>query len=328
VRQVRDFVIGTQVNDPAFWPQSASTPASYLALLAATYDALKSVDPGLQVIGGALDAQLAPGTFVLSLGQAYRRSGRTAPVMDALAIQPSGLQSAEPPATVHPSGPTTIADYSRLVANLKRAFDTTAQPGATLPIVYDGYGVQAAVPPEKASLYTGVETDAVPEATQAAFYAQALQLVSCQPNVTALLFEHVVDERDLGGRQSGIYYPDGTSKSDFSAVRSAIAAAQSGGLAACPGAPPPAAEPPTVQTAADGRSAEIRCARDCAYVVALERDGLPVRARAGSATGAATVTVSVPPAGVAAGDRIVVHVASRLDPGDEVVAEGEPLAVG
>jgi hypothetical protein len=328
VPQVRDFVIGSQVNDPAFWPQSGSTATSYLTLLAASYDALKSVDPGLQVIGGALDSQLAPGTFVLSLGQAYRRSGRTTPVMDALAVQPSPASAAEPPDTVHPSGPTTIGDYPRLVANLKRAFDKTAQPGATLPIVYDGYGVQSAVPAAKAALYSGAETDAVPEATQGAFYAQALQLASCQPNVTALLFEHVVDESDLGGRQTGLYYVDGTPKSDFSAVRTAIAAAQSGGLPACPGAAPRTAERPTVAPAADGRSAEIRCSGDCSYVVALERDGVPVRARSGSATAGTTVTASLPPTGLAAGDRLVVHVASRLDPGDEVVAEGEPVGVG
>jgi hypothetical protein len=319
--QVHDFIIGSRVNNPAFWSGSA---ASYLALLAASFDALKGLDPAIQVIGGALDSQVAPGTFVLSLGQAYRRSGRTFPVMDALAIQPTAASSSEPPSTVHPSGPTTIGDYPRLVANLKRAFDTTAQPGATLPIVYDGYAVQTAVPPEKAPLYTGSETDAVPEATQGSLYAQALQLVSCQPNVSALLFGHVVDERDLAGSQSGLYYPDLAQKSSFSAVRAAVAAAQAGALARCPGAPPPPAEPPSVEVAADGRSAQVRCPRDCVYVVVLERGGVPVRAQAAAASGGAAIIATAPP-GAATGDRIVVHVASKLTPGDEVVAEGTPL---
>jgi hypothetical protein len=319
--QVRDFVIGSRVNNPAVW---SGSPASYLALLAASFDALKGVSPAIQVIGGALDSQLAPGTFVLSLGQAYRRSGRTFPVMDALAIQPTAASSSEPPSTVHESGPTTIGDYTRLVANLKRAFDTTAQPGATLPIVYDGYAVQTAVPPEKAALYTGSETDAVPEATQGSLYAQALQLVSCQATVSALLFGHVVDERDLAGSQSGLYYPDLTQKSDFSAVRAAVAAAQAGALARCPGAPPPPVAPPSVELAADGRSAQVRCPRDCVYVVVLERGGVPVRAQAAAASGGAAITATVPP-GAATGDRIVVHVASKLTPEDEVVAEGTPL---
>jgi hypothetical protein len=323
--QVRDFVIGQQVNDPAFWPQSATSAGSYLALLAASYDALKGLDPGIQVIGGALDSQFAPGTYVLSLGQAYRRSGRVSPVMDALALQPSGASSAEPPDAAHPSGPTTIGDYTRLVANLKRALDTTPQPGAALPIVYDGYAVQTAVPAQKAALYTGAENDTVPESAQGALYAQALQVVSCQPNVAALLFGHVVDERDLAGSQSGLYYPDLTPKSDFSAVRAAVAAAQTGSLAPCPGAPPRAAVPPSAEAAADGRSIQVRCARDCAYVAALVRAAVPLRAQSGLLTGGATVTVSIP-GGAAPGDRVMVHVASKLDPRDEVVVQGAPIA--
>ena len=244
-------------------------------------------------------------------------------------VQPSPASSAEPPDTVHPSGPTTIADYPRLVANLKRAFDKTAQPGGTLPIVYDGYGVQSAAPAAKAALYSGAETDAVPEATQGAFYAQALQLVVVPAERDrAPLRARPRRAATSAGRQTGLYYVDGTPKTDFSAVRAAIAAAQSGGLPACPGAAPRTAEPPTVAPAADGRSAEIGCSGDCSYVVALERNGVPVRARSGSATAGTTVTASLPPAGLAPGDRLVVHVASRLDPGDEVVAEGEPVGVG
>lgn len=321
--QVRDFVIGSRVNNPAFWPQSRSAVASYLALLAAGYDALKQVDPATQVIGGSLDSQFAPGTFILSLGQAYRPSGRGAPVMDAIALQPSSASSSEPPDAVHPSGPTTIADYARLVANLKRAFDGTAQPGATLPIVYDGYAVQSGIPPEKASLYTGSESDAVPEATQGSFYTRALQLTACQPNVAALLFGHVVDERDLSGSQSGLYYPDLTPKSDLPAVRDALAAVQAGAGAQC-GGTARAVAPPIVQPAPDGRSVQIRCGPDCAYVVALVRGTAPVRARSGSAAGGTTVTLTTP-SEAAVGDRLVVYAASRLNPGRAVVTEGPAL---
>jgi hypothetical protein len=322
--QLRDFVVGSQVNDPAFWPQTSRTAADYVALLGASYDALKSVDPTTQVIGGALDSQLAPGTFVLSLGQAYRRSGRITPIMDALALQPLSIPQSEAPATVHPSGATTIADYPRLVANLKRAFDNTAQPGAALPIVYDGYGVEATPAPEKASLYTGAETDAVPEATQGSYYAQALQLAVCQPTVSALLYGDVVDDGDLARSQQGVYYPDGSQKSDFSAVQTAIAAAQTGSLPACAGAKPVSA-PPTATVADDGRSVQLACLRECAYVVALERDDVPVRAASATAAAGATVTVTAP-VGVLAGDRLVVHVASTADPTDAVVLEGDPVA--
>jgi hypothetical protein len=322
--QVRDFVVGSQVNDPSFWPQTSRTAADYVALLAASYDALKAVDPAAQVIGGALDSQLAPGTFVLSLGQAYRRSGRTLPIMDALALQPLSVLQAESPAATHPSGSTTIADYSRLVANLKRAFDRTAQPGATLPIVYDGYGVEAMPAPEKASLYTGVESDAVPESTQGDYYAQALQLAACQPTVSALIYGDVVDSADLGGSQQGIYYPDGSPKSDLPAVQAAIASAQSGGLPGCPGVTP-ASAPPTAELAEDGRSVGISCPAECAYVVALERNGVPVRALATTAAAGSTVTVAMP-ADAVAGDRLVVHAVSKADAKDAVEVEGDPIA--
>jgi hypothetical protein len=326
VPQIRDFVIGSQVNSAVFWPQGPTAATTYLALLASAYDALKAVDPATQVIGGALNSQAAPGTYVLALGQAYRRSGRAAPVMDALAIQPSPATSTEPPNAVHPTGPTTIADYARLVANLKRAFDGTAQPGASLPVVYDGYGVQTLVPPEKASLYTGAETDAIPEAARGAAYAQALQLASCQPNVKALLFEHVVDERDLAGRQTGLYYPDGTPKSDFSAVQAAIAAAGSGTLAACPGAAPAPSQPPAVTVAADGRSATISCPGGCNYLAVLTRGAaeLPVRAAQATLSPGAGATVSLPASGLAPGDKLVVRAAARRDPGAGVVREGVP----
>ena len=45
---------------------------------------------------------------------------------------------------------------------------------------------------------------AVGEETQARYYAKALQLAACQPNVVGLLFFHVSDETDLDRWQSGV----------------------------------------------------------------------------------------------------------------------------
>ena len=50
-----------------------------------------------------------------------------------------------------------LADYEKLVGALGTAFDGTAQPGTTLPILYDEFGVEAVIPAAKASLYTGTE---------------------------------------------------------------------------------------------------------------------------------------------------------------------------
>ncbi|HET8605943.1 MAG TPA: D-glucuronyl C5-epimerase family protein [Gaiellaceae bacterium] len=301
--QVKDVVVGSQVNSAAFWPQGRSAAATYLALLAPAYDALKAVDPSIQVIGASLASQGTPGSWLLSLGQAYRKSGRAAPVMDALAIQPENDAAAQAPSFVHPHGPIDIGDYPRLVANLKRAFDGTAQPGATLPIVYDGYGVDSQIPPGKASLYTGTETDAVDETTQGAFYAQALQLAACQPTVSALLFQHTVDEGDLSGRQSGLYYRDATPKSDVPAVQSAIASVGSAPCPATPSAPSaPTGSPANPQLSIDGATANLACDATCYYVAVLEdADGVPLRAKQGTVAAGAPLAATVPTAGLPAG---------------------------
>lgn len=333
--QVHDFVIGSQVNNPAFWPQDAKAPATYLALLADSYDALKSIDPSLQVIAASLDSQHTPGTWILSLGQAYRKSGRTTPVMDALAIQPQNDTAAQPPNFIHPTGPIDIGDYPRLIANLKRAFGNTAQPGATLPIIYDGYGVQTAIPAEKASLYTGAETDAVDEQTQGANYTQALQLAACQPNVAALLFQHTIDERDLTGLQSGLHYPDLTPKSDHDAVRAAIASVATGALATCgraaPSQPsqPQQPEPANLQLTIDGPTATLSCDRACYYVAVLENArGVPLQARQGPLAAAATAHVTFSSQKLPAGSyHLSVHATPRVNPGEGLARDGEPFEI-
>ena len=133
--------------------------------------------------------------------------------MDALAIHPYPENSTIPPTFAHPnSTPIGIADYSKLVGLLATAFDGTAQPGSTLPILYAEYGVETQIPANKASAYTGVEPETikpVPETTQAAYYRQAMQIAFCQPNVVGLFIFHAFDEPALDRFQSGLYYSDG-----------------------------------------------------------------------------------------------------------------------
>ena len=54
--------------------------------------------------------------------------------------------------------------------------------------------------------------------TQARYYRQAIELAACQKNVRELDFFHVIDERQLAGLQSGLYYADGTPKPSVQAV--------------------------------------------------------------------------------------------------------------
>jgi hypothetical protein len=252
---VRDFIIGNEPNLNRFWmPQfdkrgrDLAAPA-YEALLARTYDALKAVSTQVNVIGGAVSPRGAdragsgrqthsPTTFLLDLGRAYRKSRRDRPIMDLLVIHPYGESSRTPPTALHPKSTSiSIGDYPKLVELLRVAFHGTAQPGASLPILYGEYGVQTAVPFDKLSAYTNLggpaAGDVVPEATQGSYYRRAIALAYCQRTVVGLLFFHVSDEHDLARWQSGLFYADDTPKSDLAFVKSAADAAQAGTLT-CP----------------------------------------------------------------------------------------------
>ncbi|MGH3004102.1 MAG: hypothetical protein ACRDM1_15800, partial [Gaiellaceae bacterium] len=237
---VHEVIVGNEPNLNLFWlPQfgptgdDAAAPA-YEKLLAQTYDALKAVDSGLTVVGGALAphggddptaarATHSPTRFIADLGAAYRASGRTKPLMDAFSIHPYGESSRVPPTLTHPRTTSIgIADYGKLVSLLGHAFDGTGQAGSKLPIVYGEYGVETTIPAAKAHLYTGREVvRTVDEQTQARYYVKAIELAACQPNVRMLLLFHVSDEPRLEGLQSGVRYADGSPKSSRQAVRSA-----------------------------------------------------------------------------------------------------------
>jgi hypothetical protein len=267
--QVPTFIIGNEPNSNLYWlPQfdSAGTDVAAVAyeqLLAASYDAVKAVRATATVVGGALEPRgsdnpsaakqtHSPTAFIRDLGAAYRASGRTTPIMDVFDEHVYADTSALPPSMAHPST-TTIAeaDYPKLVALLGQAFDGTAQPGSSLPILYGEFGVESAIPSAKSAAYTGNEVAAtVDEATQAAYYIQAFKLALCQPNVIGILDFHVSDEGALAGWQSGVYYANDTPKSSLAAVRDAAAAARAGTLTTCPDA-----VAPTVSMTATGGSA-------------------------------------------------------------------------
>ena len=132
------------------------------------------------------------------MGIAYRASGRTQPIMDGLAFHPYADTSGQSPDTPHPNSTTIgLADYDRLMRTLATAFDSSPQAGSLLPVLYDEFGVESKIPAGKASLYTGSEpatTKPVDEITQGAYYAKALQLAFCQPNVTGIFVFHTQDE--------------------------------------------------------------------------------------------------------------------------------------
>jgi hypothetical protein len=241
--QVRDVVVGNEPNLNLFWmPQyaadgsDAAAPA-YLALLARTYDALKAVDPKINVIGGALASRgsdkpegkrptQSPTRFIEDLGAAYRASGRSDPVMDMFSLHPYPDAYSIPPTLAHPKTTTIgIADYDKLTKLLADAL------GKAPPIVYGEYGIETGVPATHASAYTGHEpVEVVDAATQARDYVEAMRLAACQPLVRMLLFFHVTDESRLEGLQSGLYHADGTPKPSLDQVAAAARDAAEGRL--------------------------------------------------------------------------------------------------
>ncbi len=266
----------------------------YTNLLAKTYDLLKVENYAINVIGGGLAPRGAdnplgtrhthsPTQFLMDMGAALRKLHRTRPIMDAFAFHPYPEYARIGPNFPHPKTTSIgLGDYSKLVKTLTKAFKGTAQPGATLPIVYDEFGTQSQIPADKRRFYTNLGTaaaqDAVPETTQAAFYKQALQLAYCQPNVMGLLFFHVEDEANAIAWQSGLFYADGTPKSSLDPVRTAIFQARDGILTTCAGASGPVAlksvvfpedkkVPPTLRE----WLVTLTCVTRCSYVAKLEK---------------------------------------------------------
>jgi hypothetical protein len=244
-----DFIVGNEPNINRFWmPQFGATgddvaAAAYEQLLAATYDAVKQVRAHATVYGGALAPRgsdkpdtgrdtHSPTTFIADLGTAYKSSGRTRPIMDAFTIHPYPETSSTGATLAHPHSTSIgLADHAKLVRLLGAAFDGTGQEGSHLPVLYDEFGVETAVPAGKAGAYTGTEpqtTHPVDERAQARIYAQALDEAACQRNVLGLLLFHVTDEAALTGWQSGEFYADGSPKTSLEPVRVAVGRARHG----------------------------------------------------------------------------------------------------
>jgi len=351
---IHDFIIGNEPNLNLFWmPQfgangrDLAAPA-YELLLAKSYDALKSVSPDINVIGGALSPRgqdrpnavrqtHSPTAFITDLGIAYRTSGRTRPIMDMFALHPYLIPSKLRPDFAHPNTTTIgLADYPKLVALLTRAFAGTAQAGASLPIVYDEFGYQTRVPLSKRSLYTHLGTpaaqDAITEPRQALYYQQAIAIARCQPTVAGMLIFHVTDESDANAWQSGVYYPDNTPKTSMDALRQAAVAAQAGTGADC--AKPksasnfesvsfhePPAEPGPLQI-------DLTCTTVCTYrarLIDLET-GNPVAAVDGEGTG--QQSIMIPAESLGSGDyQYTVRTFASGKPGTAVVRSSRPFTI-
>ena len=255
---VKDFIIGNEPNQPRFWqPQFDSSGAnvaagSYYDMLAASYDALKAVDPAIRVIGLGLsprggdrpnapdNVSTSPVRFLHGLGKAYRASGRTRPIMDELAFHPYPDHDRDALLKGYRWPNAGIPNLGRIKQAFWDAFRGTAQPlfpeGTSangLKFRLDELGWQVGIDPTVAGAYFGQE-NVVPtdEANQSRIYADAVRYLACDASVGSVLFFLLRDEPNLNRWQAGLVRADGTRRPSFDSVKAALS--ETAGR--CPGA--------------------------------------------------------------------------------------------
>ena len=256
--EVTDFIIGNEPNLGRFWSPTfkangaIASAATYEAALAASYDALKAVDPEIDVIGLAVSPRgddrpgsarntVSPVRFIKAVGDAYRASGRSLPIMDNVALHPYPNVNTDAPEKGYSWPNAGVPNLDRAQQAFWDAFNGTPQPtfketgGGWLTAgfvdsvkwILDEAGWQTNT--QNVVGYNGRENvPAVDEATQARYHASVVRRTQCDPRVAALLFFHWVDETDRDRFQSGAIRADETEKPVVDAVKNAVDAGCAG----------------------------------------------------------------------------------------------------
>jgi hypothetical protein len=345
--RVRQFVIGNEPNQPAFWrPQftrsgANASAAAFGRYLASGYDALKAIDPEIEVVGIGLsprgnDKPLAksnvstsPIRFLRALGAWYRKSGRLRPLMDSFSFHPYPNRATDPLDRGYGWPNAGFVNLDRVKQALWDAFSGTPQPTTVhgLGLHLDEVGWQ--VDTRGRAGYQGAENVPVTdELTQASIYGELIRRSACDADVAELSFFGFRDDGLRTGFQAALQRADGTPRPAAAAVREAIADAAAGCKGdISPWAPADEVRGAEVRLSAATRSAvtsRIRVGEDarvevCVRAVGVEGEGWVARAVrvAGQAVGATCetavvrglepVTVAVPPP-AAAVSRVAVSV--------------------
>lgn len=263
---VTDYIVGNEGNVWRFWqPQYSSrcrpvAGAVYEGLLAASYDALKGANPQIRVIGVGLSPRgndncraksnisTSPVHYLAHMGAAYRASGRTTPIMDALSFHPYPQSNTDSLAVGYRYPNAGVVNLDRIKQAFWDAFNGTAQPtfaeGFQLPnpppgpadlppafapehamFVLDEVGWQAKEPLRASRAYRGRENvRLISEARQAQIYGQLVHVANCDPSIESLNYFHLDDESDRDRFQSGLFRADLSMRPAALVVRAAIAA--------------------------------------------------------------------------------------------------------
>ena len=245
---VKDFIVGNEPNQTRFWqPQytrdgKGVACAAYEGLLAHTYDALKAVNRGIRVIGVGLsprgndnfrarsNVSTSPVRCIRDMGRAYRKSGRTWPIMDELGFHPYPDQDTDSMMRGYSWPNAGIPNLNRIKQAFWDAFHGTKQPtfpegrsSRGLKFRLDEVGWQTTVPASARSHYHGRENiRPTSEARQAQIYGGLIPYLACDPSVGSLLFFGLTDEPDLDRWQAGLVRAGGSKRPSYARVKSSF----------------------------------------------------------------------------------------------------------
>ncbi len=240
---VHQFIVMNECNQPLFvnpqWNAGGTNQSATVCgrALAASYDALKAVSSTNFVWGVGLsprgndspnapsNSSTSPVKFLGALGAWFRafaaKTHRTAPLMDGLDFHPYPV----PQSLSFGKGYPDVRDAS--ISNLSRVYQAFydgfagspqrtigQQKGGGLPLSLNEMGIQTNAAGQPG--YAGTEVSAnsaggvikqyATQAYQATYYKKMLQLLACDPNVRVVNIFRLVDEPNLAGWQSGLYW--------------------------------------------------------------------------------------------------------------------------
>ncbi len=240
---VHQFIVMNECNQPLFlnpqWNTAGQNQSAAICgrALAAAYDALKGVSSANFVWGvglsprgndrpnAATNSSSSPVRFLVALGTWFKsfaaRTGRTAPLMDGLDFHPYPVPQSLSFTKGYPNpNDAAVSNLPRIYQAFYDGFNGSPQRtigqqrGGRLPVSLNEMGIQTDATSRPA--YAGVEVSAnaaggmvgadATEAYQAVYYRQMLDLLACDPNVRLIDIFHLVDEPNLTGWQSGLYW--------------------------------------------------------------------------------------------------------------------------
>lgn len=240
---VRQFIVMNECNQPLFvnpqWDSSDQNQSAAICgrALAASYDALHAVNSSNFVWGvglsprgndspnAASNSSTSPVKFLNALGAWFKsfaaKTHRTRPLMDGLDFHPYPVPQSLPFATGYATpNSASISNLPRIYQAFYDGFSGSPQKtigqqaGGGLPFSLNEMGIQTDTTGQlgyvgsevSANAAGGVVGATATEAYQASYYQQTLDLLACDPNVRVMNFFHLVDEPNLAGWQSGLYW--------------------------------------------------------------------------------------------------------------------------